>query len=142
MTALSATRWAILAIVAILGILLGANGLIMLVLPETWFYQVPGVARTGLFNQHLVRDLGMLYVLIGAGLVTGVVRPKARLAVWGVAAIWLTGHAVFHFTEVATGICGAENLAIDFPGVTIPAILSIIATIWASKGSVTGSSTL
>jgi hypothetical protein len=110
----------------------------MVAFPETWFYQVPGVARTGFFNQHLVRDLGMLYVLIGVAFITGVVRPESRFGFWGAAAIWLTGHAIFHFTEVAAGICGAENLATDFPGVTLPAIISIIATIWAGRQPMAG----
>lgn len=133
MSGSDAIKWIVLILVAILGVLLGANGILMLALPETWFYQVPGVARTGFFNQHLVRDLGMLYVLIGVALIVGVLRPYIQCGLWGASAIWLTGHAIFHFTEVATGICGAANLATDFPGVTLPAMISIIATIWAAR---------
>jgi hypothetical protein len=41
------------------------------------------------------------------------------------------GHALFHFWEVAVGICPPSAIAFDFPVLTLPAILGTILTFWA-----------
>ena len=33
-----------------------ANGVFMLINPSLWYTAVAGVERTGLFNQHFIRD--------------------------------------------------------------------------------------
>ena len=43
----------------------GANGLSMLLFPETWFNTIPGVTATGPFNAHFVRDVGAAYLVCG-----------------------------------------------------------------------------
>ena len=45
--------------------------------------------------------------------------------------LWLSGHALFHFWEVAVGICGPSDLARDFPAVTFPALIGAALTYWA-----------
>jgi hypothetical protein len=45
--------------------------------------------------------------------------------------LWLWGHALFRFWEVAVGICGPSAIARDFPAVTLPALLGTILTLWA-----------
>jgi hypothetical protein len=111
----------------VLAILLGlgfaANGLFMLVSPGNWYFAVPGVTGTGPFNQHFLRDIGLIFVLLAAAMLTGAARPAVRSLAWGGAAIWLAGHALFHLWEVAVGICGTDAIARDFPAVTLPAIL-------------------
>jgi hypothetical protein len=47
--------------------------------------------------------------------------------------LWLSFHALFHFWEVAVGICGASALARDFPAVTLPALLALGLTFWAQR---------
>src|SRR6476619_8027266 len=56
------------AVAWILGIALAANGLVMLGAPAAWYAAVPGVAATGPFNAHFIRDIGVAYVLCGASL--------------------------------------------------------------------------
>jgi len=111
-----------------------ANGLIMLVAPMEWYFAVPGVTSTGPFNQHFIRDIGLIYALIGVALVVGAARPMARTWLWGAAAAWLSGHALFHFWEVAVGICGPGALARDFASVTLPAIITLLLTAWSLGG--------
>ncbi len=110
-----------------------ANGFFMLLSPADWYFAVPGVTTTGPFNQHLIRDIGLIFMLLGAALLVGVVRPALRVPFWGMAAIWLSGHALFHAWEVAVGICGTDAIAQDFPAVTLPAILTVLLTIWAAS---------
>lgn len=108
-----------------------ANGIYMLVAPENWYLAVPGVTTTGPFNQHFVRDIGLVFLLIGAAVLLGAVRANVRVVSWAAATIWLAGHALFHVWEVAVGICGPSVLVRDFFAVTMPAALGIALTVWA-----------
>jgi len=120
-----------LGIAVVLATAMAVNGVVMLMIPFAWYKAVPGVTETGPFNQHLVRDIALLYTLIGAAFLTGVLKPDWRVACWGTPAAWLTGHAVFHLWEIAEGICGSAAFSRDFPAVTLPALLGLILTGWA-----------
>ncbi|SFT27569.1 hypothetical protein [Methylobacterium sp. yr668] len=117
----------------LLGVGLTGNGIFMLASPETWYFAVPGVTSTGPFNQHFLRDIGLIFVLIGTGFLYGAARPDSRALLWSMAAIWLSGHALFHFWEVAVGICGPEVLPRDFPAVTLPALIAVALSVWSLR---------
>jgi hypothetical protein len=121
-----------LSLAAVLGVAAIANGLFMLISPEGWYVAVPGVTTTGPFNQHFIRDIGLIFELIGAAFLIGATRPDLRVFFWGAPTVWLSGHALFHFWEVAVGICSASALQRDFPAVTLPAILGWCITLWAA----------
>lgn len=120
-----------LALAMVLGLLAAANGLFMLISPANWYFAVPGVTPTGPFNQHFLRDIGLIFLLVAIAMLAGVARPAARVPLWSAAALWLAGHALFHFWEVAVGICGTGALARDFPAVTLPAMLASALALWA-----------
>ena len=120
-----------LGIAALLGVALIANGVFMLVAPADWYVAVPGVTATGPFNQHFLRDIGLIFLLLGGAFVVGAAQPHLRVALWAAPSIWLTGHALFHFWEVAVGICSPSVLPRDFSAVTLPAIIGIALTFWA-----------
>lgn len=107
------------------------NGLVMLATPQGWYGAVPGVTTTGPFNQHFVRDIGLIFLLVGGSFLTGVARPHLRIVLWTVPTLWLSGHALFHLWEVAAGISVHSAMARDFPAVTSPALLGIVLTLWA-----------
>ena len=89
------------------------------------------MTTTGPFNQHFVRDIGLIFLLLGGAFLVGAARPQSRVVLWGAAAIWLSGHALFHFWEVAVGICSPAVIPRDFPAVTLPAIVALSLTLWA-----------
>jgi hypothetical protein len=126
--------------VAFNSLFLSANGLFMLVAPEAWYYAVPGVTDTGFFNQHFVRDIGIIQLFLGVAFGVGMIRPDRRIGLWGAATLWLCAHALFHFWEVAVGICSPSVIPRDFPAVTLPAILGIALTLWAIRHARAGSS--
>jgi hypothetical protein len=131
------TRYSTLAVFAVAGLLsisMFANGVFMVINPALWYTEVPGVSTTGAFNQHFIRDIGILYMIIGGALLGGVLRREHRVMLWGTAALWLSGHAIFHVWEVAAGLCGPETLIRDFPGVLLPALISAGLTVWAWRG--------
>ncbi|MBS7663690.1 hypothetical protein I0D00_17330 [Pseudomonas lalucatii] len=109
----------------VLGLASLANGLFMLVAPESWYWSVPGVPVRGLFNQHFLRDIGIQYLLMGVAFVYGAVDSRYRLLLWWLPTAWLVGHAIFHVWEVAVGLCGPQYLIVDFAGVTLPALISL-----------------
>lgn len=114
-----------------MGIVAIANGLYMLVAPVGWYFAVPGVTTTGPFNQHFVRDIGLIFMSLGGAFLLGTVRSEHRVLFWTAPTVWLWGHALFHYWEVAVGICGPSALARDFPAVTLPAILGTLLVVWA-----------
>jgi hypothetical protein len=120
-----------LALAVLLGLALAANGIFMLVSPEHWYVAVPGVTSTGPFNQHFLRDIGLIFVFLGGAFLVGAARPVVRVLLWGAAAVWLSGHALFHVWEVAVGICSPSDLARDFPAVSLPALVAAALTLWA-----------
>lgn len=125
----------ILIFAAILGVAMAANGVFMLINPSLWYTAVPGVERTGLFNQHFIRDIGLLYVAIGAAFIGGSTCAAQRILLWASATAWLTAHALFHFWEVAAGVCGPDVLWVDFPAVTLPSLFGMGLTFWAWKAA-------
>lgn len=107
------------------------NGVFMLVSPAAWYFTVPGVTTTGPFNQHFIRDIGLIFLLLGGAFIAGAALPRYRVAAWAVTSLWLAGHALFHLWEVAVGICGPSAIPRDFPAVTLPAIFGALLTFWA-----------
>jgi hypothetical protein len=122
-----------LAAAVILGVGALANGAYMLVSPASWYFAVPGVTTTGPFNQHFLRDIGLIFLFIGGAFLIGAARPRYRIALWGAASLWLAGHALFHVWEVLAGICGPYALARDFPAVSLPALIGLALTGWAAS---------
>ena len=109
----------------------GANGAFMLISPDGWYWAVPGVTTTGPFNQHFLRDIGLIFLLLSLALMIGVFRKTVRTLLWTATAMWLCGHALFHLWEVVVGICSASALQRDFPAVTLPAILTGLLALWS-----------
>lgn len=115
----------------VLGLAAAANGLLMLLSPLDWYFLVPGVTTTGPFNQHFVRDIGLIFLFMATAFLLGAARPQYRVILWAASTLWLAGHALFHFWEVAVGICEPSVIARDFSAVTLPAILGAAITLWA-----------
>jgi hypothetical protein len=130
-----ATLIVVWIMVAFNGIFLSVNGLFMLVAPLVWYEFVPGVTDTGFFNQHFIRDIGIIQLFLGVAFGIGIIRPERRIGLWAAATLWLIAHAVFHLWEVAVGICAPSVIPRDFPAVTLPAISGAVLTLWAIKHS-------
>jgi hypothetical protein len=118
-------------VAVLMGVLAEANGAFMLVSPDGWYFAVPGVTTTGPFNQHFIRDIGLIFLFVGTSYLFGAVQPRHRVIFWAAPTLWLGGHALFHYWEVAVGICGPSVLIRDFPAVTLPAAIGVLLTLWA-----------
>jgi hypothetical protein len=109
----------------ILALAMGGNGLVMLAAGRWWYGAVPGVPQTGPFNPHFVKDIGAAYLVVGAAFAWFAASPgsMARGAV-AAAAVFLGLHAGVHLVDAAADPGGLADLARDFPGVFLPALLA------------------
>ncbi len=109
-----------------LAFLFAANGLAMLLVPETWFHQVPGVSATGPFNPHFVRDVGAAYLLTGVAFLalvrTSAARPYALAGI-----VFLLAHALIHLVEATLGLQSLAHLLGDLPAVFAVPLLGLFA---------------
>jgi len=113
------------AIAILLAVTMCLNGLVMLAAGGWWYGAVPGVTETGLFNPHFVKDIGAAYLVAGAAFAW--LAARATAAAWGAAtaaAAFLGLHAAIHLAEAVGAPAGLADLARDFPGVILPALLA------------------
>lgn len=110
------------AVTLLLALILAANGLLMLAVPEYWYRLIPNVPDTGPFNPHFVRDIGCAYLVSGGAFLWLARDAQARSAAQ-IAAIFLTLHALTHVWDGLAGRESLEHLIRDIPGVfVLPAL--------------------
>lgn len=115
-----------------------ANAGWMLGAPEHWFQNLPaGVPDTGPFNEHFVRDLGAVMVVMGLALVWAAARRAVRVTVLYIVSGFYVLHALLHVWDTARGFLGPEHWALDAGGVYIPMVLVLAVTFWAKRDQTT-----
>jgi hypothetical protein len=110
------------AVIWVCDLAIVANGIAMLALPERWYAAVPGVAASGPFNPHFVRDIGAAYLVAGGALLWFLRDKGARPAAIAGAA-FLTLHALVHLADAAAGREALGQLALDIPTVILPGLV-------------------
>jgi len=112
------------------------NGVWMLVDPVHWYYELPAaVPDTGPLNEHFVRDIGCIFVLIGVGLLASVFVRRWRVPALAVAAGFSVLHALVHVLDTARGLLSGEHWLIDAPAVYVPAVILTGMTIWLARAT-------
>ncbi|HAH09986.1 MAG TPA: hypothetical protein DCL48_07790, partial [Alphaproteobacteria bacterium] len=99
----SAMRW----VAVILAAVFLGNGAFMLVSPKDWFAAIPGVAETGPYNSHLVRDVGIAYGVAGLATLWGAFGGGWRC--YALALAFIGAHAVLHVIETLSGHAHAAH---------------------------------
>lgn len=107
------------------------NAVQMIVAPEYWYSNLPGVSASGPYNEHFIRDIGFVYLLSGAALAYGVRHPRhLALATLGGTA-WPALHAGFHVVEwFVHGLPSGLALATECFGVLLPVIVGLWIGSW------------
>ena len=118
----------------ILGAISIGNGLWMILSASTWFSEMPVAAEdTGSFNAHFVHDVGLVYVLIGTGAFWCGYKMKNCIEVHLGITLFMVGHALIHIIEILFENLPSSHWLIDFPLVTLPAMILIGITPLALK---------
>ena len=107
-----------------LGLLLAANGLLMLFDPAGWYAMVPGVPESGPLNGHFVRDIGAAYLVTGAAITTLTIDTRAAPAALA-GALFLTLHALVHVADAMAGRTHAEHVLAELASVFAPAVIAL-----------------
>ncbi|WP_146344380.1 hypothetical protein [Falsiphaeobacter marinintestinus] len=102
------------------------NALWMWLWPENWYLTVPGVTATGPFNMHFVRDIALIFLVSGSGLIWSALRGPIALGLW--AAMWPCLHALFHIWIWAGRGAPFDFVALsNLLGIQLPAWLALIS---------------
>ncbi len=104
-------------------VLLGGNGLFMLLAPQQWYLTIPGVVQTGPFNPHFVRDVGMAYLLCGVAF-GALLKFGAGAKPYAVAgSVFILGHGLIHALETLADSTPLTHFLADLPLVVVlPAV--------------------
>lgn len=111
-----------------LGLFQSANGLFMILAPETWFMTAPGVTATGPYNPHFVIDVGLGFLAAGVAFLACAWRPRLRPVALGASGFVIL-HALFHLSYLMMGESAAPAVDIS---IAIPAFLGLALT-WPCK---------
>jgi hypothetical protein len=111
-------------ILTLLGVGMIANALWMFAGPMHWYHELPAaVPDTGPFNPHFVRDIGCAFLTAGVGLVWAARSARYRVPLTGLAALFLTAHALLHVYDTSVGNLPSDHWWLDFGGVYLPVVL-------------------
>jgi hypothetical protein len=110
----------------IFGVLSVVNGAWMLLAPESWYNDLPaGVPDTGPYNGHLIRDLGLVFVMIAGGFFWAASKLSQSRPILFVITFFFAGHAILHLLDLLTSRLPHSHWTLDTPAVFLPAVLLI-----------------
>lgn len=92
------------------------NGVLMLILPSIWYEYTPGVAHSGVMNVHFIRDIGLAFCAVSAGLLIQRIRYISAI-------LFIGGHAVLHFIEFIGGHMSMNEMLRDAALIIAPALV-------------------
>ena len=93
--------------------------------PAQFYLQIPGVSRTGAFNEHFLRDVGLAFLISGATLIYGAATAMGPLMLAG--ALWPAAHGLFHIQIWVAGGCAPDPTSLAELGSTAPPSLLALA---------------
>lgn len=106
------------------------NGAWMLLFPLSWYTDLPAaVPHTGPFNPHFVRDLGVVFLIVGLAFGWSALNVNRSRLVHLALTAFLVGHALIHVTDILAGRLPHSHWLMDLPGVFVPALLMIILAV-------------
>lgn len=115
-------RWKVFFLFLTIGNLI--NGVWMLLAPNHWYFNLPGrVPDFGPMNEHFVRDLGCVFVLIAIVSLRGAFESAWRKNALFIIQFWLVSHAFIHLLDTLRGLVSMEHLYMDIPLCYAPPVL-------------------
>lgn len=112
-----------LTILWLIALSLAANGLYMLVAPESWYHAMPTVSHTGPFNPHFVRDIGAAYLACSGALVWLALGREGGSAAALTGGTFLLFHGLIHLWDTIAGRATFAHLTQDFVTVLLVPVL-------------------
>ena len=92
----------------------------------TWYVHIPaGVPDTGPLNKHFVHDIGVVFVILGAGAWWCASHLAQSWPVHLGITAFLVGHALVHVVEISVGLLPESHWLIDAPLTFGPALVQL-----------------
>jgi hypothetical protein len=110
----------------------------MLAAPHSWYTDFPGgIPDTGPYNQHFVRDLGVVFAVCALGLAWCAFNLARCFPVHLGITAFMIGHALVHVADLVTGRLPPHHWWMDTPGVFVPAAaLGLLSLpLWRLQGN-------
>ena len=118
-------------ILLLVGLAYGVNGLVMLFAPHFWYLTVPGIVEMGDYHRHLIRDVGLVYLIMGGGFLAVVSMGREHHSAREItlfACLWPSFHGVYHMVIFFDRGMPLDTIALtNFLLIQIPAWLSLWA---------------
>src|SRR5262249_2367528 len=105
-----------------------ANGAWMLADPRGWYDRLPaGVPDFGPLNEHFARDIGSIFLIVGAALLGAALSRPVRLPglLFAPGFVWLP--ALLLVSDAARGLGGPPHWLLDLGPVYLPAVVMVFA---------------
>lgn len=99
------------------------NGAWMLFAPAHWFYNIPGASDTGPLNEHLIRDYGYTFVLMGGIALVALARGTFTRGLHAAMLAFYAIHASIHLWDLLAGRVSLHHAVRDLPLVFAPVIV-------------------
>lgn len=118
-------RWKVFFTIISIGNLV--SGMWMLISPVHWYQNFPGrIPDFGPLNEHFVRDLGCIFVLLSIISFKSVLNKEWRSFTLSVLQVWFSFHALVHLFDTFRGLVAYEHLYMDIPLCYLPPILILV----------------
>ena len=110
------------------------NGLWMIFSATSWYQYMPVAASdTGPMNAHFVHDVGLAFLLAGAGAIWCAYKMEGCFPIHLFTTLFIAGHAIIHVVEISIGDLPSSHWLIDFPLIFLPALILILITPYSYK---------
>ncbi|MCH7820889.1 MAG: hypothetical protein IIA07_02630 [Proteobacteria bacterium] len=120
----------------VVGVAMLVNGIWMVSQALEWFFNIPAdMMATGEPNGHLIRDVGIAYIVFGSALNWCALELQNRRYVFLMVAFFMVAHAIGHAVEILIGLLPDSHWWIDFPLVLLPGLIFgvlAIPRVWVS----------
>ena len=127
-TGLCAMRYLIWAA----GIYYLGQGVVMWAWPLAWYEATPGVAMTGPFNLHFVRDIALIHAVSGLAILHGIRLRSRDVLITGIA--WPALHASYHAVMwIGRGVPFDLIALVNLGAIQIPAWTTLALILSISK---------
>lgn len=112
------------------------NAAWMLASPVSWYENLPaGIPDFGPMNEHFIRDLGAVFLMMGVGFIWGGFSKSVRIPVLALVTFWYAAHALIHVYDTARGLVPPSHWAMDFPAIYAPTIFLIVVLVMLTRSS-------
>jgi hypothetical protein len=98
-------------------------GIWVIAAPRAFYAHTPGLNIESVYDTHLLRDIGLIFLAFGVGLLAAFRSAPAAIAIAWALVVYLVAHALLHTVQDLVVLHRPSLFAIDAPAVYGIAVL-------------------